>query len=82
MSKKTIKIQFLVTAELEVEADVIDVALTDDWRGTFYHFTNEKDVAHHIAYNLLRNASLTQLDGWADRSDDDATLRDIDWEVD
>lgn len=82
MSKKTIQISFTVTAELEVAEDVLDVALTDEWRETFYNFSSEKEVGHHIAYNLLRNASLSQLDGWADRDDGDAVLKNVDWDTD
>ncbi len=82
MSKKTIQISFTVTAELEVEEAVLAVALTDGWRDTFYNFTSEYEVGHHIACNLLRNADLTQLDGWADRDDGDAILRNVDWEID
>lgn len=64
----------LDTAIIELEQKVID-AVNDDWRSMFYNLHTPEEIAEHIAYNLIVNKSrLTQLDGWADLSDDMAKI--------
>lgn len=61
--------------EMEIDPDVIAVALTPEWQADFYKFADEQDVVEHLAYNLaMKDRSLSRLDGWADRSDDDAKV--------
>ena len=64
----------LDTAIIELDQRVID-AVDDEWRSMFYSLYTPEEVAEHIAYNLIVNkARLTQLDGWADLSDDMAII--------
>lgn len=61
-------------AVVELDQIVID-AVTEEWRSMFYNLHTPKQIAEHIAYNLIvNNARLTQLDGWANLSDDMAVL--------
>lgn len=60
---------------LEVNPEVIAVALTPAWRADFYNLEDETAVLEHLAWNLVVNgARLSQLDGWADRDDSDAVV--------
>jgi hypothetical protein len=64
-----------IYVRLEVNPEVIAVALTPEWQANFYVFQNERDVLDHLAYNLvINNARLSQLDGWADRPDSDCVV--------
>lgn len=63
-----------LTCEVEIDDEVI-AAVDDDWRKHFYKLDEPEDVVSHVAYNLLVNgARLSQLDGWADKSDDMAEV--------
>ncbi len=67
----------LDTAVIELDQRVID-AVDDEWRSMFYPLYTPEDIAEHIAYNIVVNhARLTQLDGWADLSDDMARIIDF-----
>lgn len=70
-----------VSVEVVVDDAVVDGVLTDEWRQQFYQLHTPEDVAHHIAYNLVRGSRLHSLDGFADRSDDEATVTSEDWDV-
>jgi len=61
-------------AIVELDQKVID-AVDDDWRHYFYNLVTPEEIAEHIAYNLIVNeVRLTQLDGWANLSDDMARI--------
>ena len=47
-TKKKIEVQYIVCTTVEIEQSVIDVALTQEWRETFYNFQTENEVAQHI----------------------------------
>ena len=52
------------------------------WRDVLYNLTDEDEVLEMLAYNLaIRDRYLTQLDGWADMTNEaaDARIVDIDW---
>lgn len=74
MAKRTFHVEFSGT--LELDDSVID-AVDDEWRAALYQLNTPEEIAEHIAYNLARGADLTQLDGWADQSDDKAKLSDF-----
>lgn len=72
MSKRKYFIE--LTCEVEIDDEVI-AAVDDDWRKHFYKLETDEEVVEHVAFNLLVNgARLSQLDGWADKDDDMATL--------
>jgi len=78
MSKTTRRFNVELSCVIEVDADVIR-AVNKEWRGRFYHLDTPEEVAQHLAFNLLVNgASLSQLDGFADKEDDAVTIpRDL-----
>lgn len=52
------------------------------WRDVLYDLAEEDEVIEHLAYNLgIRDRYLTQLDGWADMTDEaaDARIVDVSW---
>jgi len=65
------------SAEVEIDDAVFDSALTDEWRGDFHDFHERYQVAEHIAFNLVRGSTLSQLDGFADQQDSGAALLDF-----
>lgn len=82
MAKKKFSVTFIVTAEIELDEQVISV-VDDDWRNVFYDFYDDIDIVEHIAYNMLRNdASLSEIDGWGDQPNSNATLVGGKWELD
>jgi hypothetical protein len=71
-------VEFIVTAYLELDQAVLDRANDSTMP---YGAMTERDIFGHISYNMLRSdAELTQLDGWADLSNDMARLTNVDWE--
>jgi hypothetical protein len=73
MSKK--KYECSVTATVEVDEDLIKTALEKEWRETFYDFHTPEEVVAFIAYNLIHNnIRLTQIDGFADKNDNQAKI--------
>ena len=83
MSKRVFRINLMGSAVIELDDEVISV-VNDEWRKNFYRLVTVNDIAGHIGYNLIVNGvSLSQLDGWADQSDEDAILlRPTEWEID
>lgn len=74
-------VSWTVTATVEIDDEVIDGALTDEWRKDFYPFHTREDVIELIAYNMLRGTRLEMIDGFADRSDDEAAVNSEDWDL-
>jgi len=55
---------------IELDQKVIDV-VDDEWRSQLYDLHTPEEIAAHIGYNLILNkAKLTDLDGWADLTND------------
>lgn len=53
--------------------DVLDLSRGEAWTGT--PFGSEDDLLEHLTVNLAgQGHRLSQLDGWADCSDDDVTV--------
>jgi hypothetical protein len=80
--KRQFRIKFEGEAIIEVDQKAIDV-VDDEWREHLYNLTTPLDIAEHIGYNLvINNANLSQLDGWADQTNDLAKIVDEpDWET-
>jgi hypothetical protein len=67
--------------EIELDDKVINV-VNDEWRNVLYDLYTPEEIAEHIVYNMVVNhANLSQLDGWADQSNDNAKLGHIHWET-
>jgi hypothetical protein len=80
--RTSFKIIFNVEATVELAEDMLAGVLTNEWRSQFYRLMNSYDVAEHIAFNFVKNrAELKYLDGFADRSENDAVLVDESWEI-
>ena len=66
---------------IELQDAVIDV-VNDEWRSHCYNLRTPKEIAEHLAYNIVINdAKLSQLDGWADQPNDNIKLlHSVEWE--
>jgi len=57
-----------------IDQQVIDV-VDDEWRETLYQLYTPEQIAEMVGYNMGVNRwFLSQLDGWADQSDENAKL--------
>ena len=75
--KKRYVVEFTADAKIEVDNSVIERALTQEWRETYYEFDTPEKVVEHIAYNMaINHLRLSQLDGFADLKDDLAVMSD------
>ena len=73
--KKKFK-KFLVTVvqEIEIDEDILKEAAKPEWQEYICEM-DELAVVQHIGFNLVSNAlGLTQIDGFADRKDDEARV--------
>lgn len=71
------KRKFWVTLEFEVEVDekVLDRCDDEGWASENYDFTTPEQVAAHVGFNMVRNGiGLSSMDGFADLSDELATV--------
>lgn len=77
----TFDVELTVTCRVEIAQAVLDGVLTDEWRSRFYPLRTPQDVAHHLAYNWIRNsAGLSNLDGFADQPDSACQVTEEEWE--
>jgi len=71
---KEFVVEITATVVIDLEEAVIDV-VDDEWRSHLYNLKTPEEIAEHIAYNMIVNgAKLSQLDGWADQPDENATI--------
>lgn len=70
------KIKKTVTVTITVDLEFDDSLLPDkEWRETFYNIHTIEQLAEHLAYNNVVNAcNLSQIDGFADRTNDECTF--------
>lgn len=81
MARFTGTMRLQVSYTIDINESILAEVLTDTWRTQFYPLHTPTDVAEHLAYNFLCNgASLTQLDGFADRPWSDAFIVREEWE--
>jgi hypothetical protein len=73
------KIEFMITADLEISPEVFE-QIDEDWKNTFYNLETPEEIAEHISYNMLRGCNLSNLDGFANLSNNFAKLTNIDYE--
>lgn len=79
--KKKFEIELQADVEIEIDAKVIEAALTPEWRAHFYDFATPGQVAGHIAYNMeVNGCRLSQIDGFANQSDDGARVTRVTWD--
>ncbi len=76
MSKQ--KYIVIMSAVVEIDSQLLDAVLTDNWRKQFYDFQTPADVVGHLAFNLVRGAELANLDGFADQPPERASIDEID----
>lgn len=76
MTKVTRVFEIAVTFDID---DAVYAVVDDEWRSVFYDLNTKDEIADHIAFNLLRGRTLSQLDGWANMPDSMARLIDIDY---
>ncbi len=79
MGKRHFEIELTCIAQIELDEAVIAV-VTDEWRQRFYDLATPREIAEHIAFNLvIRGTRLSQLDGWGDHLDGNARIVMEDW---
>jgi len=80
--RRKYRIHFSTTVEIEVDDAVID-AIDDEWRRTYFKLKTPTEIAEHIAYNMhINNCNLSEIDGFADRKDEEAAITDEgDWDI-
>jgi hypothetical protein len=76
--KRKYKIEFNVTVNAEVEDGVIE-QVTDDWRSMFYNLRGPKQILQMVIGCIAFKGwkGLTDLDGWANLSDDMVKIEPI-----
>jgi len=66
-------------ATIKLDQSVFD-AVDEDWQGTFGEVHGDNEIVEHIAWNMIANRlPLSKIDGWADKPDYYARLRDEAW---
>jgi len=79
--RRKFKVVFSVEVEIEIDDDVVQDALSEDFKASFYKLDDAAGVAEHLAYNFIANrAKLGSLDGFAHWPDDKAKMTHEDWE--
>jgi hypothetical protein len=70
--------EIAVTVIVEVEFDE-SLIPDDEWRGRFYPINTASDLARHFAHNHVMNRidNLNQMDGFADRDNDQLDFVDV-----
>lgn len=81
-NKVKVKVRFYVTAEVSLSKKLLEEVGKPEWQADLYRLPTTKDVANHVAYNLLQGRSLMQLDGFAHLQEKDAQLSDVKWDED
>lgn len=73
---KTTKVTVAVYLEVEIRDSLLKSVLTDEWRDHMYNFHTPGQVAEHLAFNYVKNRieRVTELDGFADRNDNEVTI--------
>lgn len=78
----TYEIRVVGTAKLTID-DALIASIGDDWRKQFYALHTPKEIADHVGFNMMvHDLSLSEIDGFADRKDEEAVMVDIEWEMD
>lgn len=68
-------VELTIEVEMEIEPEVVAVALTREWQAHLYPMHGDADVLEMLAWNCaVKGRELTSLDGWADRADDDLSV--------
>lgn len=69
-----------LTYTIDLNEQLLAEVLTDEWREQMYKLYTPEDVAQHLVWNFVcSNASLNQLDGFADQPAERAKLTKIEW---
>jgi len=82
MANRQFEITISGVATIELDDAVIDT-VDDEWREYLYDLYTPEEIAAHIGYNLVVNdARLSQLDGWCDQPDENASVVESpDWDI-
>ena len=64
-----------VLVTVKIHPDVF-AQVDDEWREMFYDLNTESDIVDHIAYNLMKGRTLSQLDGFANLPNEYAVMED------
>ena len=80
--KQRFVVRFEGECIIELDNHIINV-VDNERRSQFYKLYTPRQIAEHIAFNLVINrVRLSRLDGWADQDDEAAVVvTDPDWDV-
>ena len=74
MGKRTFTVTFEGQFVIELDDAVID-AVDADWRANLYDLETTEEIVEMVGLNMaIDKRRLSQLDGWADQSDDNAKI--------
>jgi hypothetical protein len=76
MGKRKFLVKFEAETVIELDDAVIEV-VDENWRSFFYDLHTPQSIAVMISKNMLRGSNLSQLDGWADQPNQNATLSEV-----
>lgn len=82
MSRQVFQVELRCFVTLVVDDKVI-TQVDDDWRKTFYDLASPREIAEHLAHNIVANGlQLRQIDGFANLDDQLVSVTNADWEAD
>jgi hypothetical protein len=81
MGKRRFRLELSGTAIIELDDQVINV-VDAEWRRELYNLRTPEAIATMVGGNLIRGATLSQLNGWANQPDENAKIvSEPEWEI-
>lgn len=77
--KRKYSVAVTLVVDVEVDDRVFKSVMNDEWRSYFYPLRTRGEVLQHVIFNLVQGRSLRSLDGFADLSERDVRVENIDW---
>lgn len=80
-NRQKLTVTVISTVTLDLDKSLLP---DDEWRSHFYDIRTMEEVAKHVAYNIIANrmSRISQLDGFADRAEEDCKILNVEHEVD
>lgn len=77
------EVRITVTVEIEIADAVLARHQDGPWAAHFYGLNTPELIAEHLAYNLaIKGRDLSDLDGFADRTDNEARVINVEYDYD
>lgn len=81
MKMREFDVTYVVSARIKISEKLLESVLTPEWRKYAYDIRTAEGIAEHLVFNIAQNRTLTSLDGFADRSEDEIEM-EVTWDVD